>query len=93
MVFLAKHPIVDNYNLSSLKIIYSGAAPLSKDIQLKVIERIGKDNSLKILQGYGMTESSFLSTHHGEDTVENVHGSVGKLMSGMAAKVSCVYIW
>ena len=27
---LAKHPMVDEYDLSSLKVIFSGAAPLGK---------------------------------------------------------------
>lgn len=80
--------MVDNYDLSSLKIIYSGAAPLSKEIQSKVVHRIGKGNQLKVLQGYGMTESSIVSTFHGANTVECVDGSVGHLICGMSAKVS-----
>ncbi len=51
---LAKHPIVDNYNLSALKVITSGAAPLSEDVARKVTERIG----CVVKQGYGMTEAS-----------------------------------
>ncbi|MCC6945394.1 MAG: AMP-binding protein, partial [Thermomicrobiales bacterium] len=52
LVQLAKNPIVDEYDLSSLKFITSGAAPLSADIEYQVRDRIG----CTIKQGYGMTE-------------------------------------
>lgn len=90
MVFLAKDPAVDDYDLSSLKIIYSGAAPLPKEILLDVIQRLRKDGSLKILQGYGMTESCVVSTLYDANITKCVHGSVGKVICGMAAKVSRV---
>lgn len=38
---LAKHPMIDNYDLSSLKCIVSGAAPLGLDIENAVTERLG----------------------------------------------------
>lgn len=38
-VFLAKHPLVLKYDLSSLMEVWCGAAPLSKDIQKAVSER------------------------------------------------------
>ena len=34
VVALAKHPIVDNYDLSSLRWILSAAAPLSADLAI-----------------------------------------------------------
>jgi 4-coumarate--CoA ligase len=90
MVFLAKHPLIDKYNLSSLNAIYSGAAPLSLDIQHEIAKRIGKNKSLTILQGYGMTESCVLATLHDEDKDLPINNSVGKLLRGMSAKVSLV---
>ena len=51
---LAKHPIVDNYDLSSLELVFSGAAPLSASLAAEAAERIGCD----VVQGYGMTEAS-----------------------------------
>ena len=51
---LAKHPVVDNYDLSSLRIIMSGAAPLGEALAREAGERIG----CKLAQGYGMTEAS-----------------------------------
>jgi acyl-CoA synthetase (AMP-forming)/AMP-acid ligase II len=51
---LAKHPIVDQYDLSHLKIIMSGAAPLSAELAQACAERLG----CIVLQGYGLTETS-----------------------------------
>lgn len=90
MVFLAKNPLVDKYNLSSLNVIYSGAAPLSLDIQHEIAKRIGKNKPLKVLQGYGMTESCIIATLHDEEKDIPINSSVGKLLHGMSAKVSLV---
>lgn len=53
MLFLAKHPMVSKYDLSSLLIIFCGAAPLSKEIEDEVYQRVGV---LAIRQGFGMSE-------------------------------------
>ncbi|VVC29735.1 AMP-binding, conserved site,AMP-binding enzyme, C-terminal domain,AMP-dependent synthetase/ligase [Cinara cedri] len=87
MIFLAKHPLIDKYNLSSINAIYSGAASLSQDVQNDVAKRIGKNKHIKVLQGYGMTELSILVTMHDKNTEASVNGSVGKLIDGMAGKV------
>lgn len=54
MLALAQHPSVDNYDLSKLKTLFSGAAPLSENIARACSERLQCD----IRQGYGMTETS-----------------------------------
>lgn len=54
---LAKHPAVDSYDLSSLRIIVSGAAPLEEDLGEAVTRRLG----VPIVQGFGMTELSPVS--------------------------------
>ncbi|MDP1793185.1 MAG: AMP-binding protein, partial [Acidimicrobiales bacterium] len=54
VVALAKHPIVDNYDLSTLKNIFSGAAPLSAELAIECGERL----DCEVVQGYGMTELS-----------------------------------
>ncbi len=51
---LAKHPVVDKYDLSSLRIIFCGAAPLGEAVAKEASKRIG----CKVAQGYGMTEAS-----------------------------------
>jgi 4-coumarate--CoA ligase len=57
VVALAKHPIVADYDLSSLRAINSGAAPLSAELALECSERVG----CEVVQGYGMTELSPVS--------------------------------
>ena len=38
---LAKSPIVDNFDMSSVKMIVSAAAPLSSDVEDEIFERVG----------------------------------------------------
>lgn len=52
VTFLAKSPIVDKYDLSHVKYVKSGGAPLGKQIERAVMQRLG----IQVLQGYGMTE-------------------------------------
>jgi 4-coumarate--CoA ligase len=40
LVFLAKNPIVDKYDLSSIEFIMSGAAPLGKDLIEEVYRKL-----------------------------------------------------
>ncbi len=56
-VALAKHPIVDQYDLSCIDVIFSGAAPLDAELGHAVAKRLG----CTVLQGYGMTELSPVS--------------------------------
>ncbi len=54
VVALAKHPVVDRYDLSKITQIFSGAAPLSAELAIEAGRRIG----CEVVQGYGMTELS-----------------------------------
>lgn len=40
-VFLSKHPLVSNFDVSSLKDVISAAAPLGKDTQDALTGRLG----------------------------------------------------
>jgi acyl-CoA synthetase (AMP-forming)/AMP-acid ligase II len=51
---LAKHPLVDEYDVSSLRLIWSGAAPLSANVEAAAAARIDG----MVAQGYGLTETS-----------------------------------
>ena len=51
---LAKSPLVDRYDLSSLQLVNSGAAPLSAELAEAAAARVG----CPVVQGYGLTESS-----------------------------------
>ncbi|MCS6922922.1 MAG: 4-coumarate--CoA ligase family protein [Fimbriimonadales bacterium] len=70
---LAKHPIVDNYDLSHLRIIMSGAAPLSAELAQACADRLG----CIVLQGYGLTETSPVTHVNPEDPARIKLGSVG----------------
>ncbi len=52
VVALAKHPLVDKFDLSALDSVFSGAAPLSAELALECGNRLG----CEVVQGYGMTE-------------------------------------
>lgn len=54
LVALAKHPIIDQYDLSSLVEIASGAAPLGEELAEAVVQRL----KCNVIQGFGMTETS-----------------------------------
>lgn len=83
MVFLSKHPNVDNYDFSCVRVIHSGAAPLSKATEDAVKQRL-KNPNLEINQGYGMSEltSGVLSQ---KEFVKP--GSVGDVNVGVYVKV------
>ncbi|NQU36796.1 MAG: AMP-binding protein, partial [Actinobacteria bacterium] len=57
VVALAKHPLVDQYDLSAVEQFFSGAAPLSAELALEAGARLG----CEVVQGYGMTELSPVS--------------------------------
>jgi acyl-CoA synthetase (AMP-forming)/AMP-acid ligase II len=81
---LARHPAVDNYDLSSLRFIGCGAAPLSKEIEVACEERLG----CAFRQGYGMTEAtaSIAVSPRGKPE-RNLHGQAGILVAGTEARV------
>ena len=51
---LAKHPLVDQYDISALKNVMSGAAPLPESVARGAAAR----NDMLVRQGYGLTETS-----------------------------------
>jgi acyl-CoA synthetase (AMP-forming)/AMP-acid ligase II len=80
---LAKHPIVDKYDLSSLGMIMSGAAPLSGDLATACADRLG----CLVIQGYGLTETSPVTHVTPEDPGKNKPGSIGPLVPNTDAKI------
>lgn len=80
---LTKHPIVDKYNLSKLRTITSGAAPLGADLEIACMKRL----HCLALQGYGMTEVSAASHINPGDAEKIRHGSVGWVLPGMECKI------
>jgi len=70
---LVRNPIIDNYDLSSLKMIFSGAAPLGAELSRECTQRIG----CSIRQGYGMTETSPVTHSSPSNPADMRLGSVG----------------
>jgi acyl-CoA synthetase (AMP-forming)/AMP-acid ligase II len=54
---LARHPLVDSFDLSQLRLMNSGAAPLKAELAAECSKRLG----CEVVQGYGMTELSPVS--------------------------------
>jgi acyl-CoA synthetase (AMP-forming)/AMP-acid ligase II len=88
-VALAKHPLVDEHDLSSLKVVMSGAAPLDADLGHAVAERL----HCKVVQGYGMSELSPVSHITPFDSgrldmhIDAPLSSVGWTVSNAASKI------
>ncbi|GMF44289.1 unnamed protein product [Phytophthora fragariaefolia] len=82
--FLAKHPLVDKYDLSSSTQASSGGAPLGKELEKAVLKRL----NVQVLQSYGMTEFAGVGTH----SSMNCHreGSSGTLYPNVELKVKCL---
>jgi acyl-CoA synthetase (AMP-forming)/AMP-acid ligase II len=72
---LARDPMVDRFDLSSVRVAVSGAAPLPPHLARELSERLG----CLVKQGYGMTELSPGSHMHAEDAGTPPPGSVGVL--------------
>ncbi|KAM3315279.1 hypothetical protein ACQJBY_033800 [Aegilops geniculata] len=85
MIALAKHGRAGKYDLSSLKFIGSGAAPLGRDV-MEAVARNFPD--AEIVQGYGMTETcGIISLEYPEKGQARQFGSTGTLVVGVEAKV------
>jgi acyl-CoA synthetase (AMP-forming)/AMP-acid ligase II len=83
VVALAKHPLVDKFDLSSVSLVFSGAAPLDDNLA----QACGRRLNCKVNQGYGMTEAS-PATHLVSDAIEWTKvGSIGSMVPGTGCKV------
>ena len=83
MLALAKHPLVDRFDLSGLRFIVSGAAPLGAELEEACGTRLG----CVVGQGYGLTETSPVLTSHPPEEARIRHGSAGQLLPNTEAKV------
>jgi len=72
---LAREAVVDRYDLSSVRVAISGAAPLPPELARELAERL----HCLVKQGYGLTELSPGSHMHAEDAGPPPPGTVGVL--------------
>ena len=78
---LAKHPMIDSFDLSSLKVIFSGAAPMGAELEAACATRLG----CEVIQGYGMTELSPVS--HATSMGGGRPGSAGYALPGTECRI------
>ncbi|KLO18616.1 AMP binding protein [Schizopora paradoxa] len=88
LVVLTRHPAAEKYNLKSLRLLVSGAAPLGGPLVSAVQSRLRSfGNDTAIVQGYGLTETSptahFVPVHDAERKV----GYIGKLLANLEARL------
>ncbi len=80
---LANHPIVDNYDLSCVRIITCGAAPLGVDLEQACAERI----DCRVIQGYGLTEVAGACHLRPPGSELDRPGSVGPVLPNTESKI------
>ncbi|PAV74748.1 hypothetical protein WR25_15349 [Diploscapter pachys] len=82
LLFLTKEKITDNYDLSCIRNVVSGAAPVGEDLCKEFLKKFPK---AKLAQAYGMTECS-MACHLPKFEKSDVQ-SVGILLSTFEQKI------
>jgi acyl-CoA synthetase (AMP-forming)/AMP-acid ligase II len=80
---MAKHPLVDEYDLSSLEYVNSGAAPLSAELEVACGERLG----CHMQQGYGLTETSPVTHWVSDKLAGTMPGSIGPAIPNTECRI------
>ncbi|KAF9514738.1 hypothetical protein BS47DRAFT_1392174 [Hydnum rufescens UP504] len=89
LVVMSFHPAFENYDMSTLRLMLSGAAPLRDSLVNKVLTRLADlgNTQIRLSQGYGLTETlpaaHFLPL---EDAVRK-SGTIGKLLPNLQARL------
>ncbi|KAK3439789.1 hypothetical protein EUGRSUZ_B00137 [Eucalyptus grandis] len=84
IVAFVKSEIAGKYDLSSLRSLGCGGAPLGKEVATRFRERYPR---VEIAQGYGLTETCGVATRTSGPDEANHHGSVGRIIPNMEAKI------
>ncbi|KAG6605161.1 4-coumarate--CoA ligase 3, partial [Cucurbita argyrosperma subsp. sororia] len=88
VLMMVKNPKVADFNLSSIRMVISGAAPLGKQIEEALMERIPQ---AVIGQGYGMTEAgpvlSMCTAFAKEPPMPTKIGSCGRVVRNSELKI------
>ena len=80
---LARHPLVDEFDLSSLELVSSGAAPLSAELEVDCGKRLG----CRMAQGYGLTETSPTTHWVGDELAGTMPGSIGPAVPNTECRI------
>src|SRR5262249_62352432 len=73
---MVKHPALGQFDLSSIRLIFSGAAPLGETIARELSQKLG----CPVVQGYGMTEASPVTHLSPVRNAPYKPGSVGRIV-------------
>ncbi len=80
---LVKHPAVAQFDLSSVRLVFSGAAPLGEEIARALAKKLG----CPVVQGYGMTEASPVTHLSPTRNAPIKPGSIGKVIPNTEVKI------
>jgi acyl-CoA synthetase (AMP-forming)/AMP-acid ligase II len=86
---LAQHPLVDSFDLSSLRVVGVGGAPATAELERAAMDRLG----CLVGQGYGMTEAGPMIAVTTTDPPAVRPGSVGRLVPGTEARLVYGEVW
>ncbi|KAJ3980740.1 AMP binding protein [Lentinula detonsa] len=88
---MARHPVIDKYDLSSIWLLFSSAAPVSptlmKEAKQRLMAKRKPEQILHVTEGYGMTECSPASHILPLDHAISKAGSVGVLLPNYQARL------
>jgi acyl-CoA synthetase (AMP-forming)/AMP-acid ligase II len=80
---MVKHPAVAQFDLSSVRLVFSGAAPLGEEMAKELSARL----HCPVVQGYGMTEASPVTHLSPTRNVPIKPGSVGRIVPNTEVKI------
>ena len=80
---MAKHPLVDEFDLSSLEFMNSGAAPLSAELEVACGKRLG----CRMQQGYGLAETSPITHFVTDELAGQMPGEIGPLVPNTECRI------
>ncbi|PQQ17353.1 4-coumarate--CoA ligase-like 9 [Prunus yedoensis var. nudiflora] len=84
IVALAKSELAQKYDLSSLRLLGCGGAPLGKEVAERFTERFP---NVELVQGYGLTETGAAATRMIDSEESKRYASVGRLSENMEAQI------
>ncbi|RLN91006.1 hypothetical protein BBJ28_00009773 [Nothophytophthora sp. Chile5] len=84
IMFFAKHPAVDKYDVSALARLVSGGAPLGEELKVAVAKRLG----VPVMQSYGLTELAGAATNSHPTAFRD--GASGQLLPNTELRVRCL---
>jgi acyl-CoA synthetase (AMP-forming)/AMP-acid ligase II len=81
---LVKHPAVAQFDLSSVRLVFSGAAPLGEETARALSQKLG----CPVVQGYGMTEASPVTHLSPTMGAPSKPGSIGKVVPNTEVQIA-----